>query len=552
MDYVMYIRRSQDRDDKQVLSIEAQRRELLKLAKEEGLKVISVFEESQSAYRTGRPKFEKMLKLFEQGKAQGLLVWHLTRIARNSSDGGKVIYMMDEKKLKEIKTINKTYYDDPNDKFFLQIEFGVAKKSSDDTSQLVKRDIKTKLNKGEYPGIAPIGYINLDSQGRIAGKAYSPEKQKYFMELAKKRPLKRIEIDPVDGPIIRELFQWMAIGQHSVAEIRKRGNNMGLRGKARGKELAVATVFLILSNPFYYGTMRYNGELHPGNYEPLITKQIFTKVQTIMKNHSRPRTKAKDRMFRGVMVCGECGCAITMDYQKGHTYYRCTKKKGDCSQKYLRAEIVEPKLREAVIQATVPGDFIEWARNELRNGFEKETKDIELIRKELQAKLNNINAEISGLVKLKISPFNADGSMLTDEDFKTQKLELSDNKNSIESRINALSEHEMDFIGKCEKFFDFSAELDKKFSEGNFETKRYILHLIGSKIILKDGNILVQFEKPYDSIVRMKQAKNARLEPQKTPVPQGEAGVFVDDSSIWRAFVYEVTISRTHRVENRL
>ncbi|MBD3300244.1 MAG: hypothetical protein GF347_02740, partial [Candidatus Moranbacteria bacterium] len=93
-----------------------------------------------------------MLEEIEKGKANGILVYHLTRIARNSYDGGNVIYMMDEGVIKEIRTPEKAYYSNlSDDKFIMQIHFAIAKKSSDDTSQFVRRDIQTKLLKGEYP-----------------------------------------------------------------------------------------------------------------------------------------------------------------------------------------------------------------------------------------------------------------------------------------------------------------------------------------------------------------------------------------------------------------
>jgi site-specific DNA recombinase len=240
MKYFIYCRRSQDRDDRQVLSIEDQRRELLDTAAKNNLTVVDVYEESRSAYKKGRPKFNEMLDRMEKDEADGLLVWHLTRIARNSYDGGRVIYMMDEGYIKEIRTINKSYYDDPNDKFILTIEFGMAKKSSDDTSQFVKRDIRGKMEKGEYPSMAPLGYINLDNEGRIAGKSYDAAKQKYFMELAETRPLERVEIDPVVGPLVKKLFHWVAFSHLSLKEARDKGFEAGLRGQRnRGLSLNV-------------------------------------------------------------------------------------------------------------------------------------------------------------------------------------------------------------------------------------------------------------------------------------------------------------------------
>ena len=57
---------------------------------------MAVYVENQSAYKAGRPQFNAMLARLEKGEAEGILTYHLTRLARNSYDGGRLIYMMDE------------------------------------------------------------------------------------------------------------------------------------------------------------------------------------------------------------------------------------------------------------------------------------------------------------------------------------------------------------------------------------------------------------------------------------------------------------------------
>ena len=60
----------------------------------------------------------------------------------------------------QIDTPGKQYLNTPDDKFYLSLEFSMAKKSSDDLSVVVKRGIRQKYERGEYPNFAPIGYIN--------------------------------------------------------------------------------------------------------------------------------------------------------------------------------------------------------------------------------------------------------------------------------------------------------------------------------------------------------------------------------------------------------
>ena len=66
-----------------------------------------------------------------------------------------------------------------------------------------------------------------------------------------------------------------------------------------------------------------------------------------MKNrgHIKTRKAEKTFPFRGFLTCGECGCMITAETQKGHNYYRCAKKKNTCSQKYVREELLLEQIK---------------------------------------------------------------------------------------------------------------------------------------------------------------------------------------------------------------
>src|SRR5204862_3427173 len=152
----LYCRKSTDREDRQILGTDAQKRLLLEYAGRQGFTVVDVYVENQTAYKTGRPLFSAMLQRLERGEADGILTYHLTRLARNSFDGGRLIYMMDERTVALIATPEKAYTNNSDDKFMMQIHFAMAKKSSDDTSQFVRRDVESKLLKGEYPGMVPL------------------------------------------------------------------------------------------------------------------------------------------------------------------------------------------------------------------------------------------------------------------------------------------------------------------------------------------------------------------------------------------------------------
>ena len=103
--------------------------------------------------------------------------------------------------------------------------------------------------------------------------------------------------------------------------------------------MSTSNVQSMFHNPFYYGLMDYNGELHEGIHEPILSKRLFDELKEVMERKSKPRSpQLKPYLYRGVFRCGECGCFITIETQKGHTYLRCTKHASPCSQKCVREE----------------------------------------------------------------------------------------------------------------------------------------------------------------------------------------------------------------------
>lgn len=157
--FFLYSRKSTESEDRQILSIESQIRELKEVAERTGVVILEILSEARSAKAPGRPVFNTMMERIKKGEAEGIICWKLDRLARNPVDAGALIWAMQERNIKII-TPSQTFSSGDENLLLMYIELGSAHKYINDLSKNVKRGIRAKLEKGGWPNRAPLGYLN--------------------------------------------------------------------------------------------------------------------------------------------------------------------------------------------------------------------------------------------------------------------------------------------------------------------------------------------------------------------------------------------------------
>ena len=334
MKYFIYARKSTDDEERQILSIDAQLDELRMLAAKEKLEVVREYLESKTAKKPGRPVFNEMLKAIKKGEAQAILAWHPDRLARNSVDGGRLIYDLDTGQLATLKFPTTWFENTPQGKFMLSIAFGQSKYYVDSLSENIKRGLRKKLREGIYPNKPPIGYLN-DPKTRA------------------------VYIDPERGPLVRRMFEEYATGRYTAAALLDIVTAWGLRS-FNGLTLPLSKILWTLDHIFYTGVFRFNGEVYEGKHPPLISRELFERVQAVRKKAGRGRYAKHSRFpLRATAHCHNCGCQFTAELKKGHEYYRCGKRRGPCDSKTIREEAFAQAIRTAMCMGSLRDDFTE-------------------------------------------------------------------------------------------------------------------------------------------------------------------------------------------------
>jgi hypothetical protein len=305
-------------------------------------------------------------------------------------------------------------------KLMLGMMFGQSKYYVDNLSENIKRGIRQKVRSGIWPSSAPIGYLN-DRKNRM------------------------IVPCPERGPLVRRAFELYAPGDYMLARIRSVINDAGLTG-VRGGRLTKGHYQRFLQNPVYCGLLRYNGELHEGQHEPLISKKLFDRVQEVMHQKSRPKSGyGSTYLYLGMFHCGNFGAMITNETQKGHVYLRCTRKKGPCEQPYLREEDMTRQVEAGLRSVVLDPEDADWMLAELRERQDKERHTAEAAAAEVRRELSELDAKDQRLLTGYL-----EGVSSLDE-YRSLKNQFAEKRATLKERlasIEASGERRLEPVGR--------------------------------------------------------------------------------------------------------
>ena len=471
MRYFLYARKSTDEEDRQILSIEAQITEVKEYAIKENLQIVHEFIESKSAKVTGRPIFNEMISSLEKAKAEGILAWHPDRLARNSLDGGKIIYLVDKGTINDLKFPTYRFDNTAQGKFMLSIAFGQSKYYIDNLSENIKRGIRQKVRNGVYPGLAPVGYLNDPKSRGIA-------------------------IDTHKAPLVSKIFELYSTGDYTLERLKDAITSLGFRTR-NNKAIGVSKLLLILTNPFYYGILRYWGEAFEATHEPIITKKLFEKCHSVLKKRGKPRQGKRTFVFRGLMRCGECGRMITAEIHKEFTYYRCTKRNTICSQKYIREEALAKQIRGIFQKVSLCDN---WTANILKELERDKTRDVQSShphQQNLEHEITAIESKINKLIDLYLE------GAISKDNYTKKKEELFNKKKTLQESMKDFADGGNNWFEQARSFVTLLNRAGYMLREGNLESQKEFLEKIGSNFILKERRLIFSTENAISDYLKL-------------------------------------------------
>jgi site-specific DNA recombinase len=465
--YFGYIRVSTPRQGLGV-SLDEQRAAIAAFAEKRGLAITEWFVETETAAKQGRTEFTKMIKALRTGKADGVVIHKIDRSARNMKDWASLGELIDA-------GIDVQFAHESLDlhsrggRLAADIQAVVAADYIRNLRDEVLKGFYGRLKQGIYPLPAPIGYLD-----RGAGK---PK-----------------EIDPERGPLVRCAFERYATGTVSLRTLQKEMKARGLRRRSGGA-LTLTGIATMLHSPFYIGIIRISkrGETFQGVHTPLITKELYDRVQAILSGRHIPKSKRHTFLFRGMIAHAGCTRRLTGELAKGrYVYYRChgLQCRNACVSERDFSAAILAKLNQIACSAEDMrdlGDLVAEQRAKQAEDSEKDSAALHMrmIRcDERTARLTD--ALIDGVISKDV--------------FEARKLLLLKEHRDIQDQLDTLN-GEPQWL-KAYRMFELQNPQVLRYETATDDEKRDLVSALCSNLVLDGKKPAITLRFPYDEIAK--------------------------------------------------
>lgn len=520
--YVMYLRKSESDEGRQIFSIPQQREACKALAERLELNVVDEIEEHRSAkIPNNRPNYSAMIQRIKNGKYDAILAWNPDRLSRNMLEAGELIDMIDNHIIQDLKFSTHHFTDDANGKMLLGIAFVLSKQYSDKLSQDVTRGVRGRHKKGFAP-TPKHGYIK-DEHG-----FYVPDGTNF--ELIKEAWDMRIK-----GDSLETIAKYLSTHNYGRTKIIDKEPQHVILNMTKQK---LSTMF---RDPFYYGILLQRGhpvslidayEGHDRKFEPAITKELYNAVQ--MMDIKKPyRGKSGNFYPFGKLVrCGYCDNHLYVGPSTGSSKTKYLNFRCDTPHCIINSKENKDKKRNdpTKIKASTRVnifldfvyDFLSDGLNFTQNDYEdyisglkqltdKQKDNLTIKKHSLEGRKKHISGEIKR-ISLNLGKFDKNSRAFKENQKELGELEAQEAETKLElQKIKDKLTQSEDDLPTMEEFLNLTKNADAIVKAGDPVVKDTICRMIFLNAKIKDGKILsYQLKEPFNTLAKTHSVQQCR------------------------------------------
>lgn len=485
-------------------SLDAQERLLKEYAAKNNFKIEKIYRISESASgRQIRKTFNEMLRYVTRYNIPVILCEKIDRLTRNPKDAGITDEWVREKPNREVHFVKESFVVNGNTKahenLVWNMKVAIAKFYSENLSEEVRKGQKEKLAQGQLPRKPPLGYKPLGDSGQ---KVHS--------------------IDENVAPYIRTMFEWYATGNYSLARLESELYKAGLRSRS-GKKVCMGWIHRLLTDPFFYGKIRWKREIYRGEHEPIISKELFDIVQRLLKRKIQaPHYTKHNPVFKSKIRCKHCHGLVTWYSKKGFWYGHCNNhgEYKKCPKKTcIRQDRIEAQLLLYFDEISPKNEeILGWIEDVIREEFRTENQDRERKIQGLTASLEKIRKRKDQIYEDKI-----DG-IIPVELYQRKVAEYVKEEEALEEAIRKTRDSSDDYEEISVAIHKLAYKAKEIYEKATTDEKRLLLSQIFTNILQDGLQIKPEYTIHAQYLAKWTPKLNQDYELQKSVAARGKTG----------------------------
>jgi len=489
--YVALARVSSREQQREGFSLDVQEDALRHYAERNGGTIIKMFRIAETASKRDERKVFKELLAYAKEHAHeltGLLFYKVDRAARNLFDYVELERLESEHGL-EFISVSQPTENTPAGRMQRRMLASMASFYTEQQSCDVREGLARRVQEGWFIGHAPYGYRNV----RVDGRGI-------------------VEIDPVNGPKVKRIFELFAYGGCTLDMLIEQLVAEGIIYRDSVPRFPRSSVYNILHDRAYIGEIEHKGQWYPGKHEPLVDRTTFDRVQALLGGQvyrSHEMTYAGD-----LIMCGHCGHPVTGERktkktkagERDYVYYRCTQYS---KKDHPRVRLTEADLDKQVLalfgKLQIEDEEVrDWILRVLRARTREDQDYTREQDTELHRQLSLTKAQRDRLLNLRLL------EEIEADTFAAKDTELRDRLAQIKLQIEALDRNHDEDADIALKAFELSQSLTEKWLTADYVAKRRILEIIGLNWRLDDVSLCPVIRKPFDVLAKGLLSKESR------------------------------------------
>lgn len=488
---ILLARVSTPEQEKTGLSIkEVQLPRMREYAIENNIEIVKefVFQETASGHKIRKKLNELVVYVKDNNDIKAVLGYRVDRITRNFRDAATMdLLRLDyDKELHFVAnglvlTKNSRGRDIQN----WDTEVYLAKQHLNRCEEDGYNTYITKLKNGHSYGMAPYGYKNVkDEEKRLPAS-------------------ERVIQDDFESGIVKKVFNLYTMGADSYKSIAEKIS------ESYRVKFTKRMVESILKNTFYAGYRLHEGQKYPHLFEPIVSEDIFD----LATEKREGRTKSKDNrklnhsggLYQGLITCADCGCSYTPSPNRhvklgrdveSEAYYYCTNSKGKHKKKPKGTndkELTE-QFAELFKSIQIPEEEMNSLVEALRSSHEGKKVFNKAEIAECRSQIDKLSTRIERAYEDKL-----DGS-ITNDKYEELRAKWTKQKKKYEDRLERIKDADDEYYITSTMLLNLASRSYELFMGSEPEQKRQLIALTLQNLQIKDGKLVYDWVKPFDSI----------------------------------------------------